>query len=76
MAIHGRSRIAHDESGSIADAIEADKHPFFAGIQGHHELSSRNGSPFAGVARCQFHRRAKLGILTEYTARVDLNALL
>ncbi|WP_268760621.1 hypothetical protein [Caballeronia cordobensis] len=43
MAIHGRSRIAHDESGSIADAIEADKHPFFAGIQGHHELSSRNG---------------------------------
>ncbi|WP_198155496.1 glutamine amidotransferase-related protein [Candidatus Burkholderia verschuerenii] len=36
---------ARDEIGSIADAIESDKHPFFAGMQGYPELSSRDGEP-------------------------------
>jgi CTP synthase len=36
---------ARDESGRIADAIEAAAHPFFAGMQGHPELSSREGAP-------------------------------
>jgi CTP synthase len=34
LATLGVTVSAHDESGSIADAIEADKHPFFAGMQG------------------------------------------
>ncbi|MFM0327513.1 glutamine amidotransferase-related protein [Caballeronia glebae] len=45
LATLGVTVSAHDESGSIADAIEADKHPFFAGMQGHPELSSRDGVP-------------------------------
>ncbi|KXU84681.1 hypothetical protein CR51_41850 [Caballeronia megalochromosomata] len=45
LATLGVTVSAHDESGSIADAIEADKHPFFAGMQGHPELSSRDGAP-------------------------------
>jgi CTP synthase len=36
---------ARDESGRIADAIEAADHPFFAGMQGHPELSSQEGEP-------------------------------
>lgn len=34
---------AHDGSGLIADAIELKDHPFFFGMQGHPELSSRSG---------------------------------
>jgi len=45
LATLGVTVSAHDESGSTADAIEADKHPFFAGMQGHPELSSRDGVP-------------------------------
>ncbi|WP_250530707.1 gamma-glutamyl-gamma-aminobutyrate hydrolase family protein [Caballeronia sp. NCF4] len=45
LATLGVTVSAHDESGSIADAIEADKHPFFVGMQGHPELSSRDGAP-------------------------------
>lgn len=45
LATLGVTVSAHDESGSIAVAIEADKHPFFAGMQGHPELSSRDGAP-------------------------------
>ncbi|SAL66697.1 CTP synthetase [Caballeronia humi] len=45
LATLGVTVSAHDESGSIADAIEADKHPFVAGMQGHPELSSRDGAP-------------------------------
>ncbi|MFM0052799.1 glutamine amidotransferase-related protein [Caballeronia grimmiae] len=45
LATLGVTVSAHDDSGSIADAIEADKHPFFAGMQGHPELSSRDGAP-------------------------------
>lgn len=36
---------ARDESGRIADAIEAADHPFFVGMQGHPELSSKEGEP-------------------------------
>jgi len=45
LASLGVTVSAHDESGSIAVAIEADKHPFFAGMQGYPELSSRDGAP-------------------------------
>jgi CTP synthase len=45
LATLGVTVSAHDESGSIANAIEADKHPFFAGMQGHPEQSSRDGAP-------------------------------
>jgi CTP synthase len=45
LASLGVSISARDESGSIADAIEADAHPFFVGMQGHPELASRDGAP-------------------------------
>jgi CTP synthase len=34
---------ANDGSGGIADAIELEDHPFYLGVQGHPELSSRSG---------------------------------
>jgi CTP synthase len=36
---------ACDETGEIADAIELPEHPFYMGMQGHPELSSRRGHP-------------------------------
>jgi len=36
---------AHDGSGTIADAVELAGHPFYVGMQGHPELSSRSGAP-------------------------------
>jgi CTP synthase len=45
LATLGVTVSARDESGRIADAIEAAAHPFFAGMQGHPELSSRDGAP-------------------------------
>lgn len=45
LATLGVTVSARDESGRIADAIEAAAHPFFVGMQGHPELSSRNGAP-------------------------------
>ncbi|MGL6017751.1 MAG: glutamine amidotransferase-related protein, partial [Gibbsiella quercinecans] len=34
---------ATDASGAVADGIEFTRHPFFLGVQGHPELSSREG---------------------------------
>ena len=31
--------------GTVADAVEAERHPFFVGLQGHPELRSRPGAP-------------------------------
>ncbi|CAM2159961.1 glutamine amidotransferase-related protein [Paraburkholderia tropica] len=45
LARVGVTIAARDASGEIADAIEARDHPFFAGMQGHPELSSREGAP-------------------------------
>lgn len=45
LATAGCRISAWDETGTIADAIEADRHPFFIGLQGHPELRSRPGSP-------------------------------
>ncbi|SEF00954.1 CTP synthase [Rhizobiales bacterium GAS188] len=36
---------AYDGSGRIADAVELAGHPFYLGMQGHPELSSRSGEP-------------------------------
>ncbi|WP_310633193.1 glutamine amidotransferase-related protein [Paraburkholderia sp.] len=44
LARVGVTIAARDASGEIADAIEARDHPFFAGMQGHPELSSREGA--------------------------------
>ncbi|MBU9366040.1 CTP synthase [Burkholderia multivorans] len=46
----GVSVTACDESGTIADAIEAESHPFFVGMQGHPELSSRDGEPHPAMS--------------------------
>jgi CTP synthase len=36
---------ARDATGSIAEAVELNGHPFFVGLQGHPELMSRKGAP-------------------------------
>ena len=36
---------AWDRTGTVADAIEVDRHPFFMGLQGHPELRSRPRLP-------------------------------
>ncbi|MEK6345854.1 MAG: gamma-glutamyl-gamma-aminobutyrate hydrolase family protein [Burkholderia sp.] len=43
LAAAGVAIVARDESGRIADAIEASDHPFFIGMQGHPELDSAPG---------------------------------
>jgi CTP synthase len=54
---HGLCIAATDTSGQIVDAISSPSHPFFWGMQGHPELSSRKGTPhplmmdFLAVAR-------------------------
>ncbi|SEF15537.1 Glutamine amidotransferase class-I [Rhizobiales bacterium GAS191] len=50
---------AHDGSGRIAEAIELTGHPFYLGMQGHPELSSRSGAPHplirAFLQACRSH---------------------
>lgn len=41
----GLNIFARDVSGRIADAIDMSNHPFFKGMQGHPEISSRAGNP-------------------------------
>ena len=45
LAAAGARVSAWDETGTIADAIEADRHPFFIGLQAHPELRSQLRSP-------------------------------
>jgi CTP synthase len=52
---------AHDSSRRIAEAIELADHPFYVGIQGHPELSSRFDAPHpvirAFLQACNAHRQ-------------------
>jgi gamma-glutamyl-gamma-aminobutyrate hydrolase PuuD len=45
LELAGMRITAHDGSGRIADAVEQSGHPFYVGMQGHPELSSRSGAP-------------------------------
>ena len=45
FAAAGARVSAWDETGTVADAIEVDRHPFFIGLQGHPELQSAPGAP-------------------------------
>ena len=57
FATAGGRVAAWDETGTVADAVEAGRHPFFIGLQGHPELRSRPDAPHpllsAFVAACR-----------------------
>ncbi|WP_246792371.1 glutamine amidotransferase-related protein [Burkholderia perseverans] len=44
LAAAGVAIVARDDTGRVADAIEARDHPFFIGMQGHPELDSTDGA--------------------------------
>ena len=50
---------ARDKSGRIAEAVELAEHPFYCGVQGHPELTSRPHAPHplfhAFVQACRHH---------------------
>lgn len=45
LEAHGLRVAARGVDGAIVDAIELADHPFYMGMQGHPELSSRSGAP-------------------------------
>lgn len=45
LEAHGLRVAAHGVDGAVVDAIEIVDHPFYMGMQGHPELSSRPGAP-------------------------------